>query len=362
MKLKDLLNRTSLSAINFSDDTLKINEEEGIIHNVSVCTKGEAKGHGIFLDQSFIEDLFSKGNINENGIKCRFGHPSSTNDSIGSLVGVFKNFKLSIDKSQVLADLHLSESAKKSPMGDLHSYVILLAKDHSTHFGTSIVVFNPVFYQYDENGLKKELHQVKDYDTKKSIYMALGEFEACDLVDTPAANPRGLFSNNSIKNIMSIKDSIRKFFNQDMNPEKKEEDGKKEPLKMGEPKIGNECKFTQDENDYLLPDGELLVTAGPLEGKIIILKAGLVEDIQETSDKENSEPNLSNESLSRLQSMPLIKQLHIINQNLQTQLDKKPAAAATTAVNDNDDEFRQGFSSPHLSRELKAISRFQIKK
>jgi len=354
MNKKELFESKALSTINYNTNDLQIDFEKGIIRKVSVCSKGEARGHGINLDESFIKDLLSQGEKANHGVKCRFGHPSPYNDAIGTLIGVFKNFKLSDDNSQIYADLYLSESAKKSPHGNLFEYTLSLAEHHPKHFGTSIVNFEPSYYQYDAEGNKKELMGYNDYNADKEIYMKLGFFEACDLVDSPAANPAGLFSNNKNNN-MSIKKSISKFFN--MENEKPEEG--KEPLKVGIPEKENEVKFIQDGKEYLLPDGELFISSGEMEGKVIILKDGKIAEIQDPEMDVEKAESLSVQGIKRL---PVITQLHIINSKLQKELDRTPAAAATTAVSNTDAEGKQkSFQSNHLQYEIKSIQRFQTK-
>ncbi len=362
MNKKELFESKSLSTINYNTNDLQIDFEKGIIRKVSVCSQGEARGHGINLDESFIKDLLSQGEKANHGVKCRFGHPSPYNDAIGTLIGVFKNFELSDDNSQIYADLYLSESAKKSPHGNLFEYTLSLAEHHPKHFGTSIVNFEPSYYQYDAEGNKKELMGYNDYNVDKEIFMKLGSFEACDLVDSPAANPAGLFSNNNKNNKMTIKKAISKFFNmENEKPEegkKKPEEGK-EPLKVGTPDKGNEVKFIQEGKEYLLPDGELFVSSGEMEGKVIILKDGKITEIQDPEmDVEQSE-SLSNQ---KIKGLPFITQLHIINSKLQKELDKTPAAAATTAVSNTDAEGKQkSFQSNHLQHEVNSIKRFQTK-
>ena len=39
-----------------------VDPESGVIRSVSVCTVGEAKGHGVNLDREFIETVMAFGN------------------------------------------------------------------------------------------------------------------------------------------------------------------------------------------------------------------------------------------------------------------------------------------------------------
>ena len=109
----------------------------GIIFGASVIHAGEALGHYAWIDGVALDQVVELGNAMENGAKVRFTHPSMSGDGLGSYLGRAKNFKR--DGDQVFADIHLSESAKNSPDGDLSSYVLELADDDPESFGMSIV-------------------------------------------------------------------------------------------------------------------------------------------------------------------------------------------------------------------------------
>jgi len=46
-----------------------------VINGFSVVTKGEALGHGLFLDDDFIDSVVKEGNKGGKGLKVRFTHP-----------------------------------------------------------------------------------------------------------------------------------------------------------------------------------------------------------------------------------------------------------------------------------------------
>jgi hypothetical protein len=141
-----------------------IDEHTGVIKNVVLAREGIAKGHGVHLDSTFIAKLVELGNDIEAGVKARFGHPNMCSDALGTYIGRFKNFRVIEDKAY--ADLHMDEVAKKSPKGDLYSYVFGMAKSNPDMFGNSIV-----------------------FRAGESIVALM----ASDLVDTPAAT-ESLFS------------------------------------------------------------------------------------------------------------------------------------------------------------------------
>ncbi len=184
----------------------EVNPDEGIIRGIKVCSVGEAKGHGVSLDEEFIDTLVKQGNAAKQGLKARFGHPNMCSTALGTYIGRFKNFSKSTtsrnDGSAVaccVADLALSESAKNTPNGDLYDYVLAMAAEESDMFGTSIVFTPGQMYRRNDQGEKvyprdqrgkwnEEFDQAGGPD-----YIECDRLHACDCVDEPAAND-GLFS------------------------------------------------------------------------------------------------------------------------------------------------------------------------
>ncbi len=353
---KEVFESAYLSSITYNTGMLQIDKQNGIIRNVSVCTSGKVKGHGLEIEPEFIRQLHAQGESSHDGVKARFGHPNNFGDALGTLVGVFRNFKLSADQTQVYADLFLSRSAKVSPVGNLYDYVLELAESHPKHFGTSIVNYMPKLYQYNNEGQQIQVNDYSDYIPGKSLFMSLGFFEACDLVDSPAANPAGLFNSNQLKKNsipMKIKETIKKFF-----AEGSEEPQK--PLAVGEPKKGDDVKFTSGGQEYSLPNGEFLITDGPLIDQVLIIKDGKVSEVQNPEIEEKVVEQMSTDSLQKLS---IVAQLSIINRQLQKELDSTPASPATTVVAQGDyygkpDDFR----ATHLSDQINSITKFQPKK
>lgn len=209
--------------------TGKVDPESGIIEGVKVCTEGEAKGHDVFLDADFVKEVVRLGNEKKQGIKARFGHPNMCSTALGTFLGRHKNFRLENtvreDGTKALtavADLFLSNEAKDTPNGNLHAYVLGMAKNEPDQFGNSIVFSRGreyrktangdnayITYQagpdgkiiYDSDGRPIFSYIDKDglpVDTKASplseeLYVECAALHACDCVDDPAAND-GLFS------------------------------------------------------------------------------------------------------------------------------------------------------------------------
>lgn len=196
----------------------KIDHKKSIIFGVAINTEGEAKGHGVHLDAEFVEECTRQGNEKKNGLKCRFGHPNASSTAFGTFLGRYKNFRTEYTKegnAVSRADLHLSETAKKTPNGNLHKYVLEMADKEPDMFGTSIVFSRGKYYKKTSKGKKafynsawtrsglsiwytwedgKELSTEEEKDLSEKLYVELDKLHQNDVVDEPAANPDGLFS------------------------------------------------------------------------------------------------------------------------------------------------------------------------
>lgn len=180
----------------------------GMLANVSAITKGEALGHGFWIDEVFLGQVATALAAAENGSKSRFTHPGLSADGLAKGLGLAFGGRL--EGEQVLTDLHFYASAHNSPDGDLAGYVMQRAAEDPLHFGTSIVFLSDYTAEDDfmlANGGRWET--VDDgwepYDIIVGFkspdplninnlpHCRLQEFLAVDVVDDPAANPGGLF-------------------------------------------------------------------------------------------------------------------------------------------------------------------------
>lgn len=165
-----------------------VDREAGVIYGYSVITKGPALGHGLDIDEKTLAQVVELGNAAKMGIKSRFDHPNASNTSMGTFLGRTKHFRQVGDR--VLGDLYLSESAKEAPQGDLYSYVLGLAERDPQAFGASIVFEGKSEVPLEEDGTRKK-------DANGNPMPALARVEkllASDVVDEPAANAGGFFS------------------------------------------------------------------------------------------------------------------------------------------------------------------------
>jgi hypothetical protein len=189
--------------------------EDDAILGVSVATTGEALGHRLVFDDTSLFQLQQYGNSKSVGIKSRFTHPDWFSDGLGKYLGRFKNFR--VEGSKLAADLHISQTAHTSPHGDIGRYVLDLAKEDPTALGVSVVVdLDRVWITSDGQELPfgggKPSNAVGKYPVARitSLY-------AADVVDEPALNPEGLFTERVNPNglFQSTEEAIRNLFNQE---------------------------------------------------------------------------------------------------------------------------------------------------
>jgi len=144
-------------ALQFNSD--QIDRDNGIIRDVIIVEAGAAKGHGVHLEESFIEHLinYDQQHFSDTGNKARFGHPSMSDSTMGTQMGYFRNFRK--EEGRGIADLHLLKSADKSPTKPQMREWMLSMADEATDFVMCSIVFKPSgYYQYDpEDGSRVDL-------------------------------------------------------------------------------------------------------------------------------------------------------------------------------------------------------------
>lgn len=191
--------------------------EGEVIRRCSIVTAGEALGHGVHLDESFVMEFAEQAEAMKLGLKARFGHPNMCNESLGTSLGRFRNFELSDDGRQLFADLHIGSYAHDTPHGDLGGYVLNYAKEDPESFGTSIVFQVGGHYRKDKDGNDVDVDmsfgreeyidfQGEPDDLSDELYVRCEKAMGCDFVDEPAANPGGLFSS------VTPAGQVQKFF------------------------------------------------------------------------------------------------------------------------------------------------------
>ena len=176
------MNRYLSTPAVFATPLGNIDRHAGIIYGVTIAQEGPAKGHGAFIDRTFLLSIVDNAAQKPAGIKARFGHPNMCSTALGSYLGRFKNYSYS--GNSVKADLYLDETARNSPSGDPFSSVLDMAGKNPDMFGASI------YFQSTDSHFQKE-----DIDGKEvnKEYFRLLDLRGTDIVDEPAAT-NGLFS------------------------------------------------------------------------------------------------------------------------------------------------------------------------
>lgn len=176
----------------------------GLIQGFAVITRGEALGHGLWIDEKFL-DQTAKG-FGSEGVRARFTHPNMSSDGIARKLG---RAKLTAQDGDILrGDLHFSKQSHTTPDGDLAEYVIGLAEEDPEMFGASIafdrdyeaeiefLLAHGAEERWDQWGKYLDLSEFKSPDpknTKNLPHARLLSLRAVDIVDEPAANPGGMF-------------------------------------------------------------------------------------------------------------------------------------------------------------------------
>ncbi len=183
-----------------------VDRQENIIYGYSVISKGEAKGHGLMIDEKTLDQVVALGNQSKAGVKSRFGHPNMSSTALGTFLGRAKNFRR--EGELVRADLHLDETAFNTPNGDLGSYVLGLAESDPDAFGSSIVFDGYEEGQVEEDGKTPK----KDPQTGERLkpLARIKSLWASDVVDDPAAN-EGFFENTGVVLSAEVTEALNKL-------------------------------------------------------------------------------------------------------------------------------------------------------
>ena len=171
-----------------------------IIEGVSIISVGEAKGHGLFVDDITLQEVKVCAESYAGGVKVNLDHGAGIRD----IVGFCDNFRIVGEK--LVADLNLLETAEK------RAYVLEIAERMPDTFGISIAFSGPV----------------RERDGRS--FASCTELYSADLVQTPAANPTGLFSFTAKSAAKSVDTSAKEMI-EDKN---KMEDGEEDTVSIAD--------------------------------------------------------------------------------------------------------------------------------
>lgn len=179
--------RTERSASRRPD--LQIDRATGVLRGVSVIERGAAIGHDFDIDEQTLTQVMEHGNRAPAGIKSRLTHPNACHDGLGREAGRCRNFRLSEAGDRVLADLHLLDALARSPEGDYRTWLLDIADEDPGQIGMSVVFSGTKDQPLDRNG---EPTRGNDGRPLPPVFRVKA-LHASDVVDSPAANRRGLF-------------------------------------------------------------------------------------------------------------------------------------------------------------------------
>ena len=135
-----------------------------VIRGVSVITAGEALGHRLLIDAKTLNQVATNAATYPGGLKVKVNH----SDDLNAIVALLRDFRVEGDR--VRADLHVLENAEHAEK------IFELAEKMPESFGLSISFSN----------------EPEEIDGKR--FARCVEIYSADLVDSPAANPTGLFN------------------------------------------------------------------------------------------------------------------------------------------------------------------------
>jgi hypothetical protein len=164
-----------------------VDHERKALTGVIVAEVGEAKGHGIDLDETTLDQIVQFGNASRKGPKVRFTHPNFCRDGLSDYLGRTKNFRR--DGNKVRADVFLGPPAFKTPNSNVSNgdFILSLAEHDPEAFGASMACY--------------AIHEERKDDDGKPIagakpLLRLTGLPAVDMVGDPAATS-ALFSSSN---------------------------------------------------------------------------------------------------------------------------------------------------------------------
>lgn len=242
----------------------KVDRENGVILGVSVITTGQAEGHGITIDDKTLSQVKASGDSFQDGVPVKVDHGTS----FENIVGTIKNFR--IEGGQLRGDIYLLKSH------DLFSRLLDISDKMSKSIGLSI--------RFD---CSEELVDGHPHARCGTLY-------SVDFVESPAANPTGLFSSHvdSPPKVMAEKSVIEQV---------KEFLGLSKELAA--PVIELETKLRTKETELSTVQKSL----EELTGKVTALEAKHGEEIKKLENSVEDRASKKALEISAAQGIPPVK-------------------------------------------------------
>lgn len=149
----------------------RVDRENGVIKGVSLISLGEAKGHDKLCDRKTLETVRDCAKEYGDGLKVKFNPETFTHGPAG-MVGRIPIDTIRVKGDKTIGDLHLYKSYNEKAK----EYLYEMAEETPGNIGLSIE------FTGDDEEIKGEK------------FARCSEIYAATIVDLPAANPTGLFS------------------------------------------------------------------------------------------------------------------------------------------------------------------------
>ena len=136
---------------------VRVDRQAEVIHGYTLAQEGpfKSQGRGEF-DRAALQTIVTLANAHPKGLKCRFQHPSLSDDGLGKLVGRLDPGSAYLDKSGPVwlarADLRVMPISHEALAGDIGKYVLDLAEQDPDAFSSSLVVEHDEEFRREKDG------------------------------------------------------------------------------------------------------------------------------------------------------------------------------------------------------------------
>lgn len=174
--------------------------EDNTIKGLAVITAGDAKGHGLFVDEEFVTAVALAGMEFDKGVRSRWTHGGASVDMMGKQLGRVSGFEMD-GENIARGDLSFLKAASNAPgLGDISGWLMAVAQEDPGQFGASIVFTRDQEAEaaFLEANTKDGKFVSPDPNNKNNFpHVRLSELKYVDMVESPAANPEGIFAEGS---------------------------------------------------------------------------------------------------------------------------------------------------------------------
>lgn len=165
----------------------RVDRKNNIVFGANLLQAGDLNDDRPWtVDADSLSETLALMQRSNNGTKARYTHPNMSSDGMGTYLGRWKNPR--IDGDKLRADLHIADTAFKTPKGDLATYVMDLAEDDPDMFGLSIAP------RLDSKRMESTGDELRKENADARDPIRLTSLRAIDVVDQAAATRGGFFS------------------------------------------------------------------------------------------------------------------------------------------------------------------------